>query len=78
MAPGSVNASQLGLEEQHTAHAEMKKARRIYLAGGAFIGSALVAAVVFTTIPHRSMLSAGTDPTFAEDFPMPKTVNAQA
>ena len=54
----------LGLEEQHTASAKIRKARRMYLAVGLLLGSALAAAVVYTTIPHRTILSAGTASTF--------------
>merc|ERR1712048_553173 len=64
----------LGLEEQHPVSAKIQKANRLYLAVGLLLGSALAAAVIYTTIPRRSILSAGTASTFAEDFAMPKTV----
>lgn len=58
----------LGLGKQPTASAKIQNGRRMYLAVGLHLGSALAATLV----------SAGTASIFAEKFAMPKTVKGYA
>lgn len=59
------------LEEQPTLRAAAPKVRRVYLAVGAVLGTALATTVAFTAIPRRATTSTGPAAAFEEEFAMP-------